>query len=113
MTALSAVLDPDLGVNIVDLGFIRGVDLDGRSLALELTLTNRYCPLTSVIEDQITTALVGDGVVDDYALSWTFDPPWSPDQMSEAARAELEANGFSFGSDVVFTPGRRAKGGAG
>ena len=64
--ALAEVIDPDLGVNIVDLGFVRDVALDGRTAVITMTLTSAACPLTGVLEDQIRAGLVPLGCVDDF-----------------------------------------------
>lgn len=93
--SLRKVIDPDLGVNIVDLGFVRDVQVDGRRAALDVTLTNPFCPLTSVIEDQMRNELIGAGVLDDFKVSWVFDPPWCPDQVSEEGRKQLRSIGFA------------------
>ena len=93
--SLRKVIDPDLGVNIVDLGFVREVQVEGRQASLDVTLTNPFCPLTSVIEDQMRNELVGQGVIEDFEVSWVFDPPWSPEQVSEAGRRQLRSIGFA------------------
>jgi metal-sulfur cluster biosynthetic enzyme len=93
--SLRTVIDPDLGVNIVDLGFIRDVQVDGRRASLDVTLTNPFCPLTTVIEDQMRNALIGEGVLEDVEVSWVFDPPWCPDQVSEEGRKQLRCIGFA------------------
>lgn len=93
--SLRRVIDPDLGVNIVDLGFIRRISINGRRADLQMTLTNRFCPLNSVFEDQMRTALVGDGLLDDIAVEWVFDPPWTPDEVTGEARRQLREIGFS------------------
>lgn len=93
--SLRTVIDPDLGVNIVDLGFVRDVQVNGRRASLDVTLTNPFCPLTGVIEDQMRNALIGDGVLDDFDVSWVFDPPWCPDQVSEEGRKQLRCIGFA------------------
>ncbi len=93
--SLRRVIDPDLGVNIVDLGFIRRISISGRRADLQMTLTNRFCPLNSVFEDQMRTALVGDGLLDDIAVEWVFDPPWTPDEVTGEARRQLREIGFS------------------
>lgn len=92
--SLRKVIDPDLGVNIVDLGFVREVQVDGRQASLDVTLTNPFCPLTTVIEDQMRNELVGRGVLEDFEVSWVFDPPWCPDQVSEEGREQLRSIGF-------------------
>ena len=93
--SLRKVIDPDLGVNIVDLGFVREVQVDGLQASLDVTLTNPFCPLTSVIEDQMRNELVGQGVIEDFEVSWVFDPPWTPDQVSEEGRQQLRSIGFA------------------
>ena len=93
--SLRKVIHPDLGVNIVDLGFVREVQVDGLQASLDVTLTNPFCPLTSVIEDQMRNELVGQGVIEDFEVSWVFDPPWTPDQVSEEGRQQLRSIGFA------------------
>ena len=93
--SLRGVIDPDLGINIVDLGFIRGIQVRGRRAELRMTLTNRFCPLNSVFEDQMRTALVGGGVLDDITVEWVFEPPWTPDEVSDEARRQLREIGFA------------------
>lgn len=93
--SLRKVIDPDLGVNIVDLGFVREVEVDGRQASLDVTLTNPFCPLTSIIEDQMRNELVGQGILEDFKVSWVFDPPWCPDQVSEEGRKQLRTIGFA------------------
>lgn len=94
LEALREVLDPDLGVNVVDLGFVREVAFDGDVLRLTMTLTSASCPLTKVIEDQMQTAL-GRLAASSFAVTWEFLPPWTPDQITEEGREQLTAIGFS------------------
>lgn len=96
LRALSSVIDPDLGINIVDLGFVRRVDLDDGRLELQLTLTNPFCPLTSVIADQVRTAVAEAGIASDLHIAWAFDPPWTPADTTQQARDELQAIGISW-----------------
>jgi metal-sulfur cluster biosynthetic enzyme len=97
LDALSEVIDPDLGVNIVDLGFVNSVTVSGARVAeLEMTLTSPACPLTKIIEDQIRTALVGPGLVADFHVTWVWTPPWTPARVTESGRDQLRAIGFSF-----------------
>ncbi|WP_116199094.1 iron-sulfur cluster assembly protein [Amycolatopsis circi] len=94
--ALYDVLDPDLGVNIVDLGFVRGVTVDEHDVAtLTMTLTSPACPLTGIMEDQIRTALLDGGVVADFRVVWVWSPPWRPSDISDDGREQLHAIGFS------------------
>lgn len=94
--ALREVIDPDLGVNVVDLGFVRDVVLDDGTARLTMTLTSPACPLTGVMEDQIRTALVGSGIVGGYAVEWVWKPAWTPDLITADGREQLRAIGFTF-----------------
>ena len=92
--AMKDVVDPELGINVVDLGLLYGVHLDDSSnVVLDMTLTSAACPLTDVIEDQTRAAL--DGIVDDFRLNWVWMPPWGPDKITEDGREMLRALGFN------------------
>ena len=93
--ALAEVIDPDLGVNIVDLGFVRGVVLDGRTAVITMTLTSAACPLTGVLEDQIRAGLVPLGCVDDFRVDWQWMPAWRPADITDSGREQLRAIGFT------------------
>jgi metal-sulfur cluster biosynthetic enzyme/ribosomal protein L22 len=93
--ALAEVIDPDLGVNIVDLGFVRGVSLDGRIAVITMTLTSAACPLTGVLEDQIRAGLVPLGCVDDFRVDWQWIPAWRPADITDSGREQLRAIGFT------------------
>jgi metal-sulfur cluster biosynthetic enzyme/ribosomal protein L22 len=94
--ALAEVIDPDLGVNIVDLGFVRGVALDGRTAVITMTLTSAACPLTGVLEDQIRAGLVSLGCVDDFRVDWQWIPAWRPADITDSGREQLRAIGFTI-----------------
>ncbi len=94
--ALAEVIDPDLGVNIVDLGFVRGIALDGRTAVITMTLTSAACPLTGVLEDQIRAGLVPLGCVDDFRVDWQWIPAWRPGDITDSGREELRAIGFTI-----------------
>ncbi len=91
--ALRAVLDPDLGVNIVDMGFVRRVKLDTPGFAaITMTLTSPACPLAKVMTDQMRTELA---VLDtDFKVDWEWKPSWRPEDISPAGRDQLTAIGF-------------------
>jgi metal-sulfur cluster biosynthetic enzyme len=94
LEALRDVVDPELGVNVVDLGLIYGVDLDGDKVAtIDMTLTSAACPLTDVIEDQTKDAL--EGLVSDFRINWVWLPPWGPEKITEDGREQLRALGFN------------------
>ncbi|MBP2365150.1 metal-sulfur cluster assembly factor [Pseudonocardia parietis] len=92
LDALREVIDPDLGVNVVDLGFVRDIDLDSSPVVLTMTLTSPACPLTGVMEDQMTAALAG--MLTGYEVRWVFRPAWSPALISAEGRNQLAAIGF-------------------
>jgi metal-sulfur cluster biosynthetic enzyme len=106
--ALKDVVDPELGVNVVDLGLIYGVNLDppeghpdgtagGAPVApiatIDMTLTSAACPLTDVIEEQAHSAL--EGIVSDVRINWVWLPPWGPDKITDDGREQLRMLGFN------------------
>jgi metal-sulfur cluster biosynthetic enzyme len=92
--ALYDVVDPELGINVVDLGLIYNLALDDDNVAtLDMTLTSAACPLQEVIEDQARSAL--DGLVTDLRINWVFIPPWGPDKITDDGREQLRAIGFN------------------
>ncbi|MEU0571392.1 metal-sulfur cluster assembly factor [Nonomuraea sp. NPDC005983] len=98
MEALKDVVDPELGINVVDLGLIYGLNLDpadgGHPVAtIDMTLTSAACPLTDVIEDQAHSAL--DGMVSDVKINWVWLPPWGPDKITDEGREQLRMLGFN------------------
>ena len=93
--ALHDVVDPELGINVVDLGLIYGVTVDSQSHAvIDMTLTSAACPLTDVIEDQAAEAL--EGLVASHRINWVWMPPWGPDKITEDGRDQLRALGFNL-----------------
>ncbi len=94
MEALKDVVDPELGINVVDLGLVYGVDIsDEQVVTLDMTLTSAACPLTDVIEDQAASAL--EGIAADVRINWVWMPPWGPDKITEEGREQLRALGFN------------------
>ncbi len=101
--AMRDVVDPELGINVVDLGLVYGLDVrqasqdeGGGTVALiDMTLTSPACPLTDVIEDQTLNALVGAGLVNQVKINWVWNPPWGPDKITEDGRDQLRALGFT------------------
>jgi len=91
--AMKDVVDPELGINVVDLGLVYGVNIDGNDVVLDMTLTSAACPLTDVIADQTNSAL--EGMVDDVTINWVWMPPWGPDKITEDGREMLRALGFN------------------
>jgi metal-sulfur cluster biosynthetic enzyme len=92
--ALRDVVDPELGINVVDLGLIYDLHLeDDDSLTIDMTLTSAACPLTDVIEDQTQTAL--EGLVDRWVINWVWMPPWGMEMITDDGRDQLRALGFN------------------
>ncbi|MBF6176667.1 metal-sulfur cluster assembly factor [Nocardia blacklockiae] len=93
--AMRDVVDPELGINVVDLGLVYGLRLEEDVAILDMTLTSAACPLTDVIEDQSRNALVRSGLVEDLKINWVWMPPWGPDKITEDGREQLRALGFT------------------
>ncbi|MGH3125250.1 MAG: metal-sulfur cluster assembly factor, partial [Streptosporangiaceae bacterium] len=93
--ALLEVIDPDLGVNIVDLGFVRQVGIQDRTAVITMTLTSAACPLTSIMEDQIRAELAGLSDLAGFRIDWVWLPPWRPADITDSGRDQLRAIGFS------------------
>lgn len=92
--AMRDVVDPELGINVVDLGLVYGIAVDDRVATIDMTLTSAACPLTDVIEDQARSALTGSGMVDDIKINWVWMPPWGPEKITDDGREQLRALGF-------------------
>jgi metal-sulfur cluster biosynthetic enzyme len=94
--ALKDVMDPELGVNVVDLGLIYDLSWDDENdaLIISMTLTSAGCPLTDVLEEQTAQAL--DGVVDQFRINWVWMPPWGPEKITDDGRDMMRALGFSM-----------------
>ncbi|HEU0239950.1 MAG TPA: metal-sulfur cluster assembly factor [Micromonosporaceae bacterium] len=97
--ALKDVVDPELGINVVDLGLVYGIHVDDENVAtIDMTLTSAACPLTDVIEEQAQAALCtgpDGGLVKDVRLNWVWMPPWGPDKITDDGREQLRALGFN------------------
>jgi metal-sulfur cluster biosynthetic enzyme len=94
LEAMKDVVDPELGINVVDLGLVYGVAVDASQVAtIDMTLTSAACPLTDVIEDQTRLAL--EGLVAGFAINWVWMPPWGPDKITDDGREMLRALGFN------------------
>jgi metal-sulfur cluster biosynthetic enzyme len=92
--AMRDVVDPELGINVVDLGLVYGITVDQNDTAvLDMTLTSAACPLTDVIEDQTRAAL--EGLVNGFTINWVWMPPWGPDKITDEGRDQLRALGFN------------------
>ena len=91
---LRDVIDPELGINVVDLGLLYGVEIgSSNEITLDMTLTSAACPLTDVIEEQARQVL--DHLSDDVRVQWVWLPPWGPDKITPEGREQLRALGFN------------------
>ncbi|MFC9838397.1 metal-sulfur cluster assembly factor [Rhodococcus sp. NPDC127530] len=93
--AMRDVVDPELGINVVDLGLVYGITEEEDVVTLDMTLTSAACPLTDVIEDQSRGALVRSGLCNELKINWVWLPPWGPDKITEDGREQLRALGFT------------------
>ena len=94
LEAMKDVVDPELGINVVDLGLVYGAMVhEDVTVTLDMTLTSAACPLTDVIEDQTQQAL--EGLVPSHRINWVWMPPWGPDKITDDGREQLRALGFN------------------
>ena len=89
MDALRNVYDPELGINIVDLGLVYAVEIREGTVHIEYTLTTMGCPIGPLIEQQMQQLLATVDGVDEVDAEMVLRPPWSPEMMSEEAKAAL------------------------
>ncbi|MGH2654422.1 MAG: metal-sulfur cluster assembly factor [Actinomycetota bacterium] len=89
MDALRKVNDPELGINIVDLGLVYDVRIEDGTVHIDYTLTTMGCPIGPLIEEQIRQMLEPVEGVDQVEAEMTLSPPWTPEKMSEEAKAAL------------------------
>ena len=93
--AMRDVVDPELGINVVDLGLVYGITVDPQNHAvIDMTLTSAACPLTDVITDQTHGAL--EGMVNDVVINWVWMPPWGPERITDDGRDMMRALGFAI-----------------
>jgi metal-sulfur cluster biosynthetic enzyme len=99
--AMRDVVDPELGINVVDLGLVYDARAeqadDGVLVTLDMTLTSAACPLTDMIEDQTHSALTGgpQPIASDVKINWVWMPPWGPEKITDDGREQLRALGFN------------------
>ena len=90
LEALKSVYDPELGINIVDLGLVYEVDVDTEGgVDIRYTLTTMGCPIGPMIEDQMRAFVIAIPGVDEVRPEMVLRPPWSPEMMSEESKAAL------------------------
>jgi metal-sulfur cluster biosynthetic enzyme len=89
LDALRNVHDPELGVNIVDLGLVYGVDVQDQVVHITYTLTTMGCPIGPLIEAEMKQFLAGVEGIEEVEAEMVLRPPWTPEMMSEEAKAAL------------------------
>ena len=87
--ALTKVLDPEIGINIVDLGLVYGLSVGEERIAVTMTLTSPTCPMGDLLLDQVEDALKCLAPAAEIDIEVVWEPPWSPEMMSPAAREEF------------------------
>lgn len=94
--ALKAVMDPEIGINIVDLGLLYDIspEPEAGNVNVTMTLTSMGCPLTELIQQQVSMILTRLPGVEHAEVEFTFTPPWTTEMISDDAREELRAMGF-------------------
>jgi metal-sulfur cluster biosynthetic enzyme len=91
--AMKDVIDPELGINVIDLGLVYDMRLEDEVATLDMTLTSAACPLQDVIEDQTKQVLTD--LVKDVKINWVWMPPWGPARITDDGREQLRSIGFT------------------
>ena len=91
--AMKDVIDPELGINVIDLGLVYDMRLEDDVATLDMTLTSAACPLQDVIEDQTKQVLTD--LVKDVKINWVWMPPWGPAKITDDGREQLRSIGFT------------------
>jgi FeS assembly SUF system protein len=89
IAALRTVYDPEIPVNIFDLGLVYGLDVDAGRIGIRMTLTAPGCPVAQTFPATVEDAVFAVSGVNDVQVELVWDPPWSRDSMSDAARLQL------------------------
>lgn len=89
LDTLRQVIDPEIGCNIVDLGLIYGVTIEGEKVTVQMTLTTPGCPMQESIAWGVKMALLNYDAVQDVDVQIVWDPPWNASMMSDLGRAHV------------------------
>lgn len=92
--ALKDVIDPELGINIVDLGLVYGLTVENGHAVIDMTLTSAACPLQDVLEEQTFAAL--DPITESHRINWVWMPPWGMERITDDGKEQLRAIGFNL-----------------
>src|SRR3954447_6949429 len=107
--ALTNVIDPELGLDFVELGLIYGIEIDGGDVHITFTLTTPACPIGPQVSEQIEEFVGELDGVENVTSSMVFQPPWSPDKMSEDAKFALGYERDRSGSRSQFFASKDAR----
>ena len=86
---ISKIYDPEIPVNIYDLGLIYDIKIEGRKAEIKMTLTTPNCPVAESLPKEVKDSAMQVEEIDDVNLELVWDPPWNKDMMSDAAKLEL------------------------
>jgi len=90
------VIDPELGINVIDLGLVYDIWIEDKTAVLNMTLTSPACPLQDVLEDQARDAVINNvDEVSDLQINWVWTPAWGPHMINEEGREQLRFLGFT------------------
>lgn len=89
LDALKDVMDPELGINIVDLGLIYGVEVKGGKVRVKMTFTTPACPLLQYIVSSVEECVDKLDGVDEVIVQLVWEPPWTPDKISAEGKKQL------------------------
>lgn len=89
MDALSGVIDPELGISVVDLGLIYGVEVSGKKVRVRMTFTTPACPMLNLIVSRVEDAVKKLRGIDEVAVQLVWEPPWTPERMSAEGKKAL------------------------
>lgn len=86
---LEEVIDPELGVDLVNLGLVYGIDIKDNQAVVKLTMTTPSCPLLGLILENVKSKLSEIKEIDEINVELVWDPPWTPERMSKKAKMQL------------------------
>ena len=91
---LKTVEDPEFEIDVVNLGLVYDIKVNGNKAEILMTLTSMGCPTAPLIDDRVRkAAMLADGI-DEVEIEWTFEPPWGPEMITEEGRDNLESLGY-------------------
>ncbi len=93
--AMFEVIDPELGINVIDLGLVYDIWIEeGSKAIIHMTLTSPACPLTDMLTEQTRSEVMQVDGVEDFDINWVWSPPWGPQMITEDGREQLRAFGM-------------------